>query len=128
MTTAVADTARRREGRRGYHAGLSAEGRVAQDYERRGFPLARQRWRGQAGEIDLIVRDGDGLVFVEVKKSRSFSRAAERLTARQVARLQRAAEEFLGTQPRGSLTEVRFDVALVNARGEMQVIENAIGP
>lgn len=128
MKTAVAGTARRIEGRRGYHAGLSAEGRVAQDYERRGFPVVRQRWRGQAGEIDLIVRDGDGLVFIEVKKSRSFARAAERLTSRQIARLQRAAEEFLETQPRGSLTDVRFDVALVNAQGEVQVIENAIGP
>ncbi|WP_245216308.1 YraN family protein [Sagittula salina] len=110
----------------GYEAGLSAELRVAQDYERRGFPVARRRWRGMGGEIDLIFRDGEGLVFVEVKKSRSFERALERLTARQIARLRVAAEEYLGTQPKGSLTEVRFDVALVNGQGEMRVIENAL--
>ena len=119
--------ARRDRGRVGYLAGASAELRVAQDYERRGFPLDRRRWRGKAGEIDLIVRDGDGLVFVEVKKRRSFERAAERLTSRQMARLQTAAEEYLGTQPKGSLTDVRFDVALVNGHGEMRVIENAFG-
>ncbi|WP_425073019.1 YraN family protein [Sagittula sp. S175] len=111
----------------GYQAGASAELRVAQDYERRGFPIARRRWRGAGGEIDLIAEDGDGLVFIEVKKSRSFDRAAERLTTRQMARLQIAAEEYLGTQPKGSLTDVRFDLALVNGYGEMRVIENAFG-
>lgn len=127
MITDKQDTARRIEGRRGYHAGLSAESSVARDYERRGLPIARHRWRGEAGEIDLIAHDGDGLVFIEVKKSRSFACAAERLSARQISRLQTAAEEFLGTQPGGALTDVRFDVALVNGRGEMRVIENAIG-
>ena len=89
--------------------------------------MVARRWRGQGGEIDLIVRDGAGLIFVEVKKSRCFARAAERLTPRQSARIQAAAEEFLGTQPRGSLTPVRFDLALMNAHGEIQILENAFG-
>ena len=109
------------------HAGLAAEGRIAQDYAWRGFALARQRWRGKSGEIDLIVRDGDGLIFVEVKQSRDFERAALALGAAQMRRLYRSAEEYLGTQPNGSLTEVRFDVALVNGPGEMNIIENAFG-
>ena len=110
-----------------YHAGLAAEGRIAQDYARRGFALARQRRRGKSGEIDLIVRDGDGLIFVEVKQSRDFERAALALGAAQMRWLYRSAEEYLGTQPNGSLTEVRFDVALVNGHGEMKIIENAFG-
>lgn len=114
-------------GRSGYHAGIAAEQIVAQDYARRGYPILHQRWRGAAGEIDLIARDGRGLIFVEVKKSRDFERAAERLDARQMSRLQRAAEEFLGTQPRGALTDMRFDVALVNGHGDIRVIENAFG-
>ncbi|MEN9061688.1 YraN family protein [Ponticoccus litoralis] len=119
-------TDRQLRGARGYHEGLAAEHRVAQDYERRGFPIARRRWRGKGGEIDLIARDGAGLVFIEVKKSRSFDRAIERLTPRQMRRLQAAVEEFLGTQPRGSRTEVRFDVVLLNRWGDMRVIENAL--
>ncbi len=110
-----------------YHAGLAAEGCVAQDYERRGFAVAAQRWRGKSGEIDLIVRDGNGLIFIEVKQSRDFERAALALSAAQMRRLYRAAEEYLGTQPRGSLTDVRFDVALVNGHGETKIIENAFG-
>ncbi|MEQ6204639.1 YraN family protein [Sulfitobacter sp. HNIBRBA2951] len=108
-----------------YHAGVAAEGRIAQDYERRGFPLANQRWRGKGGEIDLIVRDGDGLIFVEVKQSRSFDRAAQRISRKQIQRIYNCAEEYLGTQPRGGLTDIRFDVALVNGHGETQIIENA---
>ncbi len=110
-----------------YEAGRAAEMRIAQDYARRGFPVARTRWRGQGGEVDLIARDGDGLIFVEVKKSRSFARAAERLSRRQMDRLCRSAEEFCAGEPNGSLTAIRFDVALVDAHGEVRVIENAFG-
>ena len=108
-----------------YHAGLAAEGRIAQDYARRGFPLANQRWRGRGGEIDLIVRDGEGFIFVEVKQSRSFERAAQRISRKQMQRIYTCAEEYLGSQPRGGLTDIRFDVALVNGHGETQIIENA---
>lgn len=126
MALELVGSGRRAAGRCGYHAGLAAEDGVASDYARRGYPLLARRWRGQAGEIDLVMQDGDGVIMVEVKKSRSFARAAERLSQRQIERLVQAAEEFLGTQPDGSLTDVRFDVALVNAHGEIRVIENAL--
>lgn len=119
--------ARHHRGRRAFHAGQAAEMRIAQDYERRGFAIARRRWRGRGGEIDLIVRDGTGLIFVEVKQSRSLARAAESLSARQMQRIYASAEEFLGTEPAGSLTDVRFDVALVDGQGDLQIIENAFG-
>ncbi|MCF6233355.1 MAG: YraN family protein [Rhodobacteraceae bacterium] len=111
----------------GYYGGLSAEQRIAQDYERRGFAVARRRWRGDAGEIDLITRDANGLVFVEVKKSRSIARAAERLGARQMARIYASASQFLAGEPDGQLTNVRFDVALVDHTGAFEIIENAFG-
>ena len=121
------DSNRRARGRMGYHAGLAAEERIAQDYERRGFAVARRRWRGQGGEIDLIVRDGAALIFIEVKQSRDFDRAAERLSARQMERLCVSAEEFLAGEPRGLLTEMRFDVALVDAQGRHMILESAFG-
>ncbi|MWD26806.1 hypothetical protein E0K89_004875 [Aquicoccus sp. SCR17] len=110
-----------------YHAGLAAEDCVARDYVSRGYPVAARRWRGAGGEVDLIARDGDGLIFIEVKKARDFARAAERLSQRQMRRIYDAAAEFLGTQPRGQLTPVRFDVALVDGYGRMSLIENAFG-
>ena len=119
--------ARHLRGRTACLSGAAAEECVARDYERRGFTVARRRWRGGGGEIDLILRDGDALVFVEVKQSRSFERAAERLSPAQMRRICRSAEVFLGSEPTGSLTEMRFDVALMDGRGEIRVIENAFG-
>ena len=110
-----------------YHAGLAAEACVARTYERRGHRLAHRRWRGAGGEVDLILRDRDEVVFVEVKKSRSFAQAAWRVSRRQMDRLCHAACEFIEGEPRGQLTPMRFDVALVNERGEVSVIENAFG-
>ena len=108
-----------------HYTGLAAEDIVASDYARRGRRIANRRWRGHGGEIDLIVREGARVVFVEVKKSRSFARAAERLTRRQMDRIYASAAEFLGGEPAGQLTDVRFDLALVDGRGDLRIIENA---
>ena len=72
------------------------------------------------------VIDGDGIIFAEVKKSRSHEQAALRLGARQITRIMAAGEEFLGTLPNGALTPARFDVALVDAAGRVEIIENAL--
>jgi putative endonuclease len=110
-----------------YYAGQAAENAVARDYVRRGFTLASERWRGKRGEIDLIMRHGPDLVFVEVKKSKSFQHAALRITRRQMDRIFGSAEEFLANEPNGSLTNVRFDVALVDQTGQLRIVENAFG-
>ncbi len=110
-----------------YHAGLSAEHQVAADYKRRGYEPCENRWRGKGGEIDLIAKNGDGFIFIEVKKSRDFARAVERITQRQLQRIYNAAEEFLGQMPNALNTPARIDVALVNSYGHIEIIENAYG-
>ncbi|WP_170546333.1 YraN family protein [Ruegeria arenilitoris] len=110
-----------------YNAGQAAEQQVASEYERRGFSIAHHRWRGAGGEIDLIARNADGVVFVEVKKSTSLEAAAARISRRQMDRICASAAQFLETQPGGQLTNVRFDAALVDASGAVQIIENAFG-
>lgn len=114
-------------GKTAYHAGIAAEEIVAQDYARRGRPVAHRRWVGQGGEIDLIAREGACVVFIEVKKSKTFDSAALRLGRRQMDRLCVAASEFLAGEPRGQLTDMRFDLALIDASGAMHIIENAFG-
>lgn len=110
-----------------YHAGLAAEGAVEEHYVRKGYLIADRRWRGAGGEIDIIARDGDELIFIEVKKSRDFARAAEQLSHRQMTRIFNTASEFLAGEPNGQDTNVRFDVALMDETGHIQVIENAFG-
>ena len=112
-------------GARSYHAGRAAEDQVAQLYDRSGRLVAARRWRGMSGEIDLIVRDGAEVIFIEVKQSRTHAQAAEHRTDRQMRRIYGAAEEFLGGEPAGSLTPARFDVALVDGMGRIEILENA---
>jgi len=107
-----------------FRSGLAAEACVARHYERAGCRIAGRRWRGSAGEIDLIARDGAGLIFIEVKKARSFGRAADRLGSRQLARICAAATEFLAGEPAGQLTPMRIDLALVDEAGRIEVREN----
>lgn len=121
----VADRSLR--GRMAYSAGCMAEESVARTYINCGHEVIAERWRGRSGEIDLILRRCDEYVFVEVKKSSSHSRAAERISARQIARICNAALEFCGRLPTGMRTPMRFDAALVDQFGRVEILENAFG-
>lgn len=114
-------------GQRAYLVGTAAEDQVAKHYEQRGYSIAERRWRGAAGEIDLILRLGAGLVFVEVKHSKTRAHAAARITQAQMQRIYASAGQYLETEPAGQLTESRFDVALVDGAGMIEIIENAFG-
>ena len=113
-------------GKTAYHAGLAAEEQVSQLYDRSGRPVIARRWRGSIGEIDLIVREGATVVFIEVKKSSTHALAAEHLTWAQAQSIMATATEFVGGEPAGQLTDMRFDVALVDGQGRIEIIENAL--
>ena len=108
-----------------YHAGRVAEESVARTYQQMGCSISAIRWRGPAGEIDLIARDKGTVVFIEVKKSRSHARAAEALSGRQMARIYASASGYLANEPTGQDTDSRFDVALVDASGRIEILQNA---
>lgn len=123
----AAGRARAARGATAWHAGKAAEDQVADHYCRSGRPIAARRWRGGAGEIDLVAREGAALIFIEVKRAETFAMAAERLSRRQMERICSAASEYVAGEPCGQDTEMRFDVALVDGLGRIDVIENAIG-
>lgn len=108
-----------------YYAGLAAEDSVQRHYQHAGYSLVATRWRGAGGEIDLIMRDGATVVFVEVKKAATHAEAALRLTARQMGRISRSAAQFLTALSTGQDTDCRFDVALLDASGQIELLENA---
>lgn len=95
-------------------------------YMEHGHRMIARRWRGPAGEIDLVMEKDGEVVFVEVKSARNTMRAAESLSQRQIARLLCSAEHCLGSFPKGALTPMRFDVALVDGQGHIDVIANAL--
>ncbi len=126
MTERICPTARVARGKTAYHAGLAAEDQVSQIYDRSGRPVIARRWRGSIGEIDLIAREGEVLVFIEVKKSSSHALAAEQLSYGQMQRIRATASEFVGGEPKGQATDMRFDVALVDGMGRVEIVENAL--
>ena len=127
MTNCVLQKTRRQSrGRTNFHAGQVAEDVAARTYARRGLVEASRRWRGESGEIDLVLRDGEGLIFVEVKRGRDFDRAAQHLTHRQICRIFAAAQEYVANEPRGELTDMRFDLALVDDMCAVEIRENAL--
>lgn len=122
-----APRSRQSRGRMADLSGRFAEENVALLMERRGLRVLHRRWRATSGEIDLICRQGECFVFIEVKKSRSHAEAAQRLNRSQQARICNAALEFCASQPGGMTCEMRFDVALVDALGRIELLENAFG-
>jgi putative endonuclease len=116
---------RRTRGRLADCAGRSAEDIVSRHYLERGAQPLDRRWRGGCGEIDLIFDEAGATVFVEVKKAADFAAAAARVGPRQVARLMGAAEEYLAAHAGSAHAECRFDVALVDRLGRVEVVENA---
>lgn len=116
---------RKARGALAYLSGLQAEDSVCADYTARGYALCEKRWRGRAGEIDLIFEKSDIYVFVEVKSSSTLARAAQSLSARQFARICTSAEDYISRTPKGFLTDMRVDVALVDHIGALEIHENA---
>ena len=74
-------------------------------------------------ELDLVVRRGTRLVFVEVKSKAGprYGRPEEMVDARKRARLARAADAWLARHPECSGLRVRFDVIAVDADGLRRV-------
>lgn len=92
--------------------GRSAEDAALAFLESRGLsPLARN-FRCRYGEIDLVMRDDDVVVFVEVRcrVGRSLASAAATVNTGKQDRLTKAAQAFLGTHPEFGLAVMRFDV------------------
>jgi putative endonuclease len=108
-----------------YHGGLAAEDQVERHYARAGIMVCARRWRGTRGEIDLIARRGDEVIFIEVKSSRTHAEAMSHLSRAQIARICEAATEFLAGEPKGQMTDIRIDVALVDGQGRIEIVENA---
>ena len=69
----------------------------------------------RGGELDLVMREGRDLVFVEVRyrKSDRFGTPAETITASKRARLWRTAQYYLLTHPQWAQADCRFDVLAV---------------
>ena len=93
--------------------GLSAESRAAAYLVAKGYRILARRWKSPAGEIDIVARRRQLLVFVEVKARASLDEAAESVLPRQRQRIVAAAEAWLATYPDPKILDMRFDAILI---------------
>ena len=113
-------------GKLSYHSGQAAELQVARHYERDGWRVLEHRFQSAADEIDLVLRRQDTVFFVEVKRARTHDIAASRISLQQIARINQSAEIFVSEHLSGQNFELRLDAALVDQKGEIQIIPNAL--
>ncbi len=99
------------------------EQRAGEELERAGLKLLARNYTTRHGELDLVMRDGDTVVFVEVRyrKSASHGDAAASVTRVKQARLILAAQHWLVSNPRHAHRSCRFDV--VSYDGPLDAIQ-----
>jgi ribonuclease HII len=90
--------------------GASGEALAEAHLAAAGYEVLDRGYRGAGAEIDLVVRRGDTVVFVEVKSSRRPAQAAARVDAAKRRHLARAARHYIESRATGRGLQYRFDV------------------
>ena len=120
--------------------GHNPTGALGQDAENLAFHFLRHRglrpvarnFRSRGGEIDIIMLDGDCLVFVEVRcrTSSAFTHPALTVDRRKQRKIVRTAALFAAARPRLALHTMRFDVIAVQGRseGDISWVRDAFRP
>lgn len=108
-------------------AGADAEDAALAFLRGQGLRLLARNYRCRFGEIDLIMNEGNTLVFVEVRmrKNAGFGSAAESITARKQKRIIAAARHYLAQVQ--AVPNCRFDAVLLCADDPVEWIRDAFG-
>jgi len=115
------------------HLGSLGEDLACRELTRRGYAILARRYRTRFGEIDIISRDGETMVFVEVKARRTQRRgdAAEQIPfwkRRRIAAMALDSLSWAGQSHR----RCRFDVVAIEGAGtdrqRVRVIPDAFQP
>jgi putative endonuclease len=104
--------------------GAHGERRAAKRYEEAGYAVVARNWRCNEGELDLVLRRDDLLVFAEVKtrSSDAFGVPAEAVTPTKQRRIRRLAQRYCADTGQRA-RRLRFDVVSI-LRGQVEIIED----
>jgi putative endonuclease len=99
--------------------GLHYEKRAREYLQRQGLEFLQANYRCRLGEIDLIMRDGDTVCFIEVRfrKSAAFGGAGASITPGKQRKIVKAARFFLLHHERLAERALRFDALLIQQQG-----------
>jgi putative endonuclease len=102
------------------HKGLEGENRAARYLEGAGYRILERRFRSGPGEVDIIVRKEDVVVFIEVKTwdvlgTESLEHSVD---SRKRGKIRKVASSFLHRHPELGGCRIRFDLILLSRRME----------
>lgn len=108
--------------------GNDAEDRALAHLIAGGLRLVERNARTRGGEIDLIMRDRDTLVFIEVRsrRSRRYGGALASVDTRKQQRMLLAARIWLAQHPREAMHALRFDVVAFEGEEDPQWLRNVL--
>ncbi len=106
--------------------GDAAEERACRHLEGAGFTIVERNFRTKGGEIDIVARKGDVLVFVEVRSlgEPGFGTPEESVTPAKRRRIVLAARRYLSKVTPSSWREARFDVIAIEGSGADAVLRH----
>ena len=111
--------------------GRKAEAHVARWLKLRGWTLLAKRFKVSEGEIDIIARRKNIIIFVEVKQRAALSKIEDIVSQTNISRVMEAAEIWVNKNfdSLGPDFEIRFDLAVIEGHvhplAKVQYIENA---
>lgn len=116
------------ERQRAERRGRRAEQIAAWFLRAKGYAVLTRRYKTPVGEIDLIVRRGGVIAFVEVKARQQGEAGLEAVGPRSRSRIARAAELWLARHPNAAGLDLRFDIVVVSpGLGLPKHLANAFG-
>lgn len=106
--------------------GTDWEGRAADFLEKQGYTVLEKNFRCREGEIDLIAKDGDYLVFIEVRyrKTNAKGHPYETVNTAKQRKICRVSQFYLFKHKISPDTPIRYDVVAVLG-GQIEILKNA---
>ena len=109
-------------------SGKDAERHALEHLQQQGLRLLAQNWLCKRGELDLVMLDGDTVVFVEVRyrKNTQWGGALDSIDGRKRQKLIFAAQYFLQCESRWANSPCRFDVVAIDSKlDQLNWLQNA---
>jgi len=106
-----------------YRKGIDTENKCKNFLERNGFEILEERFKTRKGEVDIIAKSGEYLVFAEVKGRKTVDEALESVSDRQKKRIVDAAKIFLSENEEYNNYCLRFDL-MACSDNEIYHLEN----
>ncbi len=110
------------------YLGFEAETQARHFLEKHGLVFESRNYNVPFGEIDLIMRDGEVLVFVEVRmrKDSRYGAGIDSISPSKISKLKKAALSYLQGHHLLDKIPARFDVVGIGSFGQVTWIKNAI--